>query len=439
MVSQIILGAPGAQPTVLEAMSTSLTGVSADAKSTTNDSFLRHDTYFFKDGNITFLVDGTLYCVHRYFFSRDSVYFSTKFSQLGVRDHESLNTVISLSDVERSDFEAFLSVIYPTNFDEHNLSYDQWRSVLHLSTRWGFASLRKLALRLVKPPTPCDQLLLARTYGIDHWVLPSLSALCERTTPISLNEARQMRIEDVVLVATVREDIHNDGTKTEIPLRIEATQTRIAQTAGDVIGPASLKSIAVPKAPVLAEAVNAGPVAEGDSDNGSKTVATSPEEDNSDKRGSDEHLPPKAGASVVSLGENNKQEVEQQTQEATSENMSGDRVEEDHPSESKDGTSEKESKKTEEETRETGADLGADKVKAETAPSDRPHIASSLTEEPEAQEQSKKPEPADEASAAPTISRSASVASEPQAPARATPLYWRRLTSRYMSVGPQPS
>jgi hypothetical protein len=267
-----------------------------------------------------------------------------------------------------------------------------------------------------------------------------------------------MRIEDVVLVATVREDIRNDGSKTEIPLRIEATQAMITQTAGDVIGPASLKSIAVPKAPVLAEAVNTGPVVEGDSDNGSKTVATSPEEDNSDKRGSDEHLvspsavlassemqridetqPPKAGTSVVSLGENNKQEVEQQTQEATSENMSGDRVEEDHPSEPKDGTSEKESKKTEEETRETGADLGADKVKAETAPSDGPHIASTLTEEPEAQEQSKKPEPADEASVAPTISRSASIAQEPQAPARATPLYWRRLTSRYMSVGPQPS
>ena len=58
-------------------------------------------------------VDGTLYCVHRYFFSRDSVYFSTKFSQLGVRDHEALHTVISLSDVERKDFEAFLSVMYP--------------------------------------------------------------------------------------------------------------------------------------------------------------------------------------------------------------------------------------------------------------------------------------------------------------------------------------
>ena len=56
MASQITLEPPTVQPTVLEAMSTSLIGVSADAKPSTNDSFLRHDTYFFKDGNITFLV-----------------------------------------------------------------------------------------------------------------------------------------------------------------------------------------------------------------------------------------------------------------------------------------------------------------------------------------------------------------------------------------------
>jgi hypothetical protein len=150
--------------------------------------------------------------------------------------------------------------------------------------------------------------------------------------------------------------------------------------------------------------------------------------------------PPRAGASVVSLGEN-KQEAEQQVQEATSENTSGERVEEDHPSESKDGTLEKDSKKTEEETPETGADLEADKVKAETAPSDAPRIANALTEEPEAQEQeqAKKPERTDEAPAPPAVSRTGSVSQEPQPPARVAPLYWRRLTARYMSVGPQPS
>lgn len=106
-----------------------------------------------------------------------------------------------------------------------------------------------------------------------------------------------MRIEDVVLVATVREDIRNDGSMAEIQHLIEATQSRIAQTAGDVIGPASLKSVVVPKEPVLAEAVDVSP----DSDNGSKTVATLAEEDGSNKRGSDEHLV--SPSAVLSLSE----------------------------------------------------------------------------------------------------------------------------------------
>ncbi|KAI0295233.1 hypothetical protein BC826DRAFT_1008976, partial [Russula brevipes] len=112
----------------------------------TDDSFPRHDTYYFKDGNVTFLVGDTLYCVHRYFLCRDSVYFSTRFAQLGIPDHEPLSTIISLDDVERSDFDALLSIMYPTNFCLYDLSYEQWRSVIHLSTRWGFASIRKLAL-----------------------------------------------------------------------------------------------------------------------------------------------------------------------------------------------------------------------------------------------------------------------------------------------------
>ncbi len=114
-----------------------------------------------------------------------------------------------------------------SDFDEHSLSYEQWKSVLHLSTLWGFASLRKLALRSTNPPTPFDQLLLARAYSVDHWILPALSALCERTVPLSLNEARQMRIEDVVLISTVREDIRHHALQVdshEIPRCIEAAQ-----------------------------------------------------------------------------------------------------------------------------------------------------------------------------------------------------------------------
>ena len=100
--------------------------------------------------------------------------------------------------------------------------------MLHLSTRWGFSSIRRLALSHIEPPTPHDRLLLARTYSISDWVVPALSALCERTTPLSLSEARQMIIEDVVLVSTVREHIRGATIQVdaaEIPLCVEAEQS----------------------------------------------------------------------------------------------------------------------------------------------------------------------------------------------------------------------
>ncbi|KAF8504683.1 hypothetical protein F5888DRAFT_774080 [Russula emetica] len=196
---------------------------------TADDSFTHHHKYFFKDGNVSFLVDGTLYCVHRYFFSRDSVYFSTRFDQLGIRDHEALSITISLSNVERKDLDAFLSILYPENFEQHDLSYEEWKSVLHLSTRWDFASIRRLALNNIQPPTPYDRLLLARTYSVDDWVIPALSALCEREASLSLDEARQMDIEDVVLVATVREDVRGRNIQVHaagILRRVEAAQAR---------------------------------------------------------------------------------------------------------------------------------------------------------------------------------------------------------------------
>jgi len=113
------------------------------------------------------------------------------------------------------------------DFEGTHFSYEEWKSVLHLSTRWDFASVRRLALGSIKPPTAHDRLLLARTYSVDDWVVPALSALCERMTPLSLSEARQMSIEDVVLVSTVREDIRSHALQVdsgEIPLRVEAEQ-----------------------------------------------------------------------------------------------------------------------------------------------------------------------------------------------------------------------
>jgi hypothetical protein len=152
----------------------------------------------------------------------------------------------------------FIETYLHRDFEQHNLSYKEWRSVLHLSTQWDITSIRRLALNNIQPPTPHDQLLLARTYSVDPWVIPALSALCERSAPLSLDEARQMNIEDVVLVATVREDIRNQTLQVdaaEIPRRVEAAQ------AGKLV---CIDSIEVPSAVPTSGAVEqaSSPVAE---------------------------------------------------------------------------------------------------------------------------------------------------------------------------------
>src|ERR1700677_1412629 len=99
--------------------------------------------------------------------------------------------------------------------------------LLHLSTRWGFASLRKLALKSIRPPTSHNQLVLARTYLVDQWLLPALTALCSRSPPLSLDEAQQMNTEDMILVATVQEEIRDGSLPVDvadIPRCVKAAQ-----------------------------------------------------------------------------------------------------------------------------------------------------------------------------------------------------------------------
>jgi hypothetical protein len=88
-------------------------------------------------------------------------------------------------------------------------SFKEWSSILDLSTRWGFTSIRELAIRCLEPPSAHHRLLLARKYGVDQWVLPALSELCERPQPLNVDEARFMDFEDIVLVGSVRERVRS--------------------------------------------------------------------------------------------------------------------------------------------------------------------------------------------------------------------------------------
>jgi hypothetical protein len=121
----------------------------------------------------------------------------------------------------------------------------------------------------IKPPTPYDQLLLARSYAVDHWVIPALTALCTKETPVTLKEAREMCIEDVVLVATVREDICNrmflvgEADPDEVAGLIQLVQAdMLSDTGGDNFSLPRVKSGSTTQEPSLAEGMTFGTSAE---------------------------------------------------------------------------------------------------------------------------------------------------------------------------------
>ena len=97
-------------------------------------------------------------------------------------------------------------------------TFEQWSAILDLSTRWVFTSIRELAIRCMRPPDPLKKLLLARKCAVEEWTLPALLELCERSEPLSLEEARLMDFEDVLLVGSARQNVRSstltvDGTE----------------------------------------------------------------------------------------------------------------------------------------------------------------------------------------------------------------------------------
>ncbi|KAF7973584.1 hypothetical protein HWV62_14870 [Athelia sp. TMB] len=166
----------------------------------------KHPHYFFEDGNIVFLVEGTLYNVHRYFFARDSAHFRSIFGLKGVEGIDEYRPC-ALSDVNCADFDEFLAILYPTDFlHPTEKSIEQWTSILHLSAKWGFESIKLLAIdRLTAHAAPIDKIVLGRRYDINKWLPGAYEAVCMRADPLTVEEGTKLGVEDTVRISAARQ------------------------------------------------------------------------------------------------------------------------------------------------------------------------------------------------------------------------------------------
>ncbi|EIM90917.1 uncharacterized protein STEHIDRAFT_22037, partial [Stereum hirsutum FP-91666 SS1] len=116
---------------------------------------------------------------------------------------------IFLQDVEKSQFDAFLNVLYRTSYTSNPImAAPAWASVLHLASEWNFPSIRELAIRSFTPSaSDVDKVVLGHRYRFEEWLLPGYTGLVERKEPLTLAEGTRLGMEDVVSINKARENI----------------------------------------------------------------------------------------------------------------------------------------------------------------------------------------------------------------------------------------
>ncbi|KZP11399.1 hypothetical protein FIBSPDRAFT_800245, partial [Athelia psychrophila] len=164
----------------------------------------RHSQYYFKDGNVVFLIEEVLYNVHRYFFERDSAHFRSVLENAQGADE---TNPIVLSDVNCNDFDEFLAILYPADFRRPaEKTTAQWTSVLHLAAKWGFESIQFLAIdNLTASAIPVDKIVLGRRYGISDWLPGAYEAVCTRADPLTVEEGMKLGMEDAIRISAARQ------------------------------------------------------------------------------------------------------------------------------------------------------------------------------------------------------------------------------------------
>ncbi|KAG2033095.1 hypothetical protein BDR03DRAFT_968446 [Suillus americanus] len=166
-----------------------------------------HPDFYLKDGNITFIVQDTLFRVHRHFFECESQFFVKEFAKTP-REGTSDSSAFRLDKVTIADFANFLWVWYSPSYRREKKPKDYWLTILELSTVWQFPEMKKLAIDELQnfDIEPIEKITTYDRYQIDRsLLLPAYKLLCKRAGRMSIEEGEQLKLHTVLGIQEARE------------------------------------------------------------------------------------------------------------------------------------------------------------------------------------------------------------------------------------------
>jgi hypothetical protein len=113
---------------------------------------------------------------------------------------------------------------------------DDWASVLHIASEFGFDSIRRLAIRNLFPlASPVDKIVFGHRYGISEWLLDAYVAVCTRLESITDEEGEALGIKDVVRISAIRENIVRGVAVTPSRLRLTLWRSCCPRVVDDIV------------------------------------------------------------------------------------------------------------------------------------------------------------------------------------------------------------
>ncbi|CAE6523992.1 unnamed protein product [Rhizoctonia solani] len=172
----------------------------------------RHSEFFFDNTLVAIQIEKTLFNVHKYQLAKSEV-FSDMFKipkPAGDEPEEgsSPEHPIRLEGVSASDFAALLKVLYASQFSSHQLAPEAPLVIpaFRLANMFNFSDLRAFLLPLAeKNLDEVDKIVFAREFDIEEWLVPAHVRLCQREKPLSVNEAKKLGVESVLILWRLRE------------------------------------------------------------------------------------------------------------------------------------------------------------------------------------------------------------------------------------------
>ncbi|KAH9993316.1 hypothetical protein BJV74DRAFT_833458 [Russula compacta] len=176
--------------------------------------------FYFEDSQVVLQVEEQKYKIHRYFLTRESVFFDDLFSLPQPGDSTivegSDDNPIKMPETHTLEIENLLRFFYFGMHDDYTPSLTDWIAMLSISTRFIFEKVRERAIKEITARLdevePFELIQLAIKYDVEQWVKPAYRRIVIRSSPITHTEALKVPFHMAVMLMRSREKYwKNDG------------------------------------------------------------------------------------------------------------------------------------------------------------------------------------------------------------------------------------